>query len=534
MKKAIFILFLSLAGANLFAQSGSKPLDISMLMVTLQGYQPTNAIGQPNGYAPLGSNALIAPTFLFPSFTGAPDGAFWAKNSNSLSPVSGLSVSSNGILFSRVSVGLVNSSDSGQYGVKIGTNGPSKPLVLSGGASQRVFVANGETFGASTPSYNGFIWSVSGAGVFSFASGAIQGPLSMGGNTISNVGRIYKSGGIDINFTNNQISGSGSPISAVDPVIVPDISLSNIQSGPEFATYALNIGTADQIYPRKDAPNTWSEPQVIASLSLGSPLPVSSGGTGATNQASARAALGLSIGTSVQAYNSRLQSISSLDSAANNDTLVWSGTSLTNRTPQEMRSILSLVPGTNVQAYSQSLQYIASATNAAQNSVLVWSGSSWSTAEPAAARSALGVSIGTNVQAYSQVLAGIADTNNPPSANRFLVGNGSIWVSSAASSARSSLGLGSAATNQSSDFQEKSTNLDTLASNNGVNLTNISFGAIGIVPVDKGGTGADSAGAARTNLGLGGGLTATITNIIGTNTNTITVSNGIITSWTQQ
>lgn len=37
----------------------------------------------------------------------------------------------------------------------------------------------------------------------------------------------------------------------------------------------------------------------------------------------------------------------------------------------------------------------------------------------------------------------------------------------------------------------------------------------------------------RTNLGLGGGITTNISFVVGTNTNSVTISNGIITGWTQ-
>jgi hypothetical protein len=47
------------------------------------------------------------------------------------------------------------------------------------------------------------------------------------------------------------------------------------------------------------------------------------------------------------------------------------------------------------------------------------------------------------------------------------------------------------------------------------------------------GFGTNSVAATRTNLGLGSGITTNITFVAGTNTNSVTISNGIITSWTQ-
>jgi hypothetical protein len=47
------------------------------------------------------------------------------------------------------------------------------------------------------------------------------------------------------------------------------------------------------------------------------------------------------------------------------------------------------------------------------------------------------------------------------------------------------------------------------------------------------GFGTNSVAATRTNLGLGSGITTNITFVAGTNTNSVTISNGIITGWTQ-
>ena len=54
-----------------------------------------------------------------------------------------------------------------------------------------------------------------------------------------------------------------------------------------------------------------------------------------------------------------------------------------------------------------------------------------------------------------------------------------------------------------------------------------------VIEADGTSEGYDAIGATRTNLGLGGGITATNTFVdLSTNTNTVTISNGIITGWT--
>jgi hypothetical protein len=73
--------------------------------------------------------------------------------------------------------------------------------------------------------------------------------------------------------------------------------------------------------------------------------------------------------------------------------------------------------------------------------------------------------------------------------------------------------------------------IGAIASTN--NITGTASNVTGVVAILNGGTGATSDSGARTNLGLGGGLSDTIIFVSGTQTNTVTITNGIITSWTQ-
>jgi len=177
-------------------------------------------------------------------------------------------------------------------------------------------------------------------------------------------------------------------------------------------------------------------------------LAVADGGTGAGTAANARTNLGLAIGTDVQAYDAGLASIAGLTTAA--DKMVYT---------------------------TASDVYAVTALTAAGRAIL-------DDASASAQRTTLGVAIGTDVQAYDAGLADIAAL--AVTDGNFVVGDGLNWVAESGATARTSLGLGSIATQSAAS----------------VSITGGSVTGITDLAVADGGTGASTAAAARTSLGL--------------------------------
>lgn len=95
-------------------------------------------------------------------------------------------------------------------------------------------------------------------------------------------------------------------------------------------------------------------------ITLSGTLNVANGGTGATTESGARTALGLVIGTDVQAYDADLATIAGLAKTDGNF-IVGNGTAWTVESGATARTSLGLVIGTDVLAYDSNLQSFVTA-----------------------------------------------------------------------------------------------------------------------------------------------------------------------------
>jgi len=170
----------------------------------------------------------------------------------------------------------------------------------------------------------------------------------------------------------------------------------------------------------------------IATASASAYLAVANNFSDVNSASTCRTNLGLAIGTNVQAYDAGLQSIAGLTTAADkgiyttaSDTyatydLSANGRTLVSSTYAAMRTALGLVIGTNVQAWTAKLDAFAALTGAA-NKVAYFTGASTMAVTDFSAngitlvgqtfanmRTSLGLVIGTDVQAYSAKTAAIA------------------------------------------------------------------------------------------------------------------------------
>lgn len=194
-------------------------------------------------------------------------------------------------------------------------------------------------------------------------------------------------------------------------------------------------------------------------------IAIAQGGTGSTSAADARTALGLVIGTNVQAFDADLSALAGLTSAADKlpyftgagtagvaDFSAFGRTLVDDADASAARTTLGLAIGTNVQAFDAELAAIAGLTSAA-NKLPYFTGSGTADvadfsafgrtlvddADASAARTTLGLVIGTNVQAFDAELAAIAGLTSAANKLPYFTGSGTADVADLSAFARTIL-----------------------------------------------------------------------------------------------
>lgn len=153
---------------------------------------------------------------------------------------------------------------------------------------------------------------------------------------------------------------------------------------------------------------------------LNTARPIVAGGTGSTSATAARTALGLAIGTDVQAQNANLASLAGLTLAADKmlyptgaDTLslidftAFARSLLDDADATTARATLGLIIGTDVQAQNANLADVAGLA-VTDGGIIVGDGANFVLESGATARASLGLVIGTDVQAQDANLASLA------------------------------------------------------------------------------------------------------------------------------
>ena len=184
---------------------------------------------------------------------------------------------------------------------------------------------------------------------------------------------------------------------------ITDLAIADGGTGASTANAALNNllpsqSTNSGKYLKTDGTNTSWDDLNISTADITGTLPITNGGTGATTASGARTALGLVIGTDVQAYDAQLADVAGL-TATDNGVIIGNGTNFVVESGSTLRTSLGLAIGTDVQAYDQQLADVAGLTPT-DNAVIIGNGTNFVVESGSTLRTSLGLAIGTDVQAY--------------------------------------------------------------------------------------------------------------------------------------
>jgi hypothetical protein len=240
----------------------------------------------------------------------------------------------------------------------------------------------------------------------------------------------------------------------------------------------------------------------------GNPIATTKGGTGANNIISARENLGLTIGSNVQAYNAILDSISSLGNPGSNNIIYFNGantvatsiitpfarTLLAGNSASDIRTSLNL--GT-ISTQNSSNVTITGGSITGITPLAITDGGTGANTAPLA-RTNLGLEIGKDVQAWDETLSALASVNAAADKIAYFTSSNTATDTSLTSYGRSVIASANASALRTT------LNLGTISTqdSNNVTITGGSITGITHLAINDGGTGANNAVDARTNLGL--------------------------------
>lgn len=318
--------------------------------------------------------------------------------------------------------------------------------------------------------------------------------------------------------TEYTVSGGDGAVGTVTMVTAPasgeQLRIDRVTAKTQLTDYIENDSFPAESHELALDRLTLISQELSLSVSVSYPITIAQGGTGATTAAGARTALGLVIGTDVQAYNANLAAIVGL-STADGTFIVGNGSTWVAESGATVRTSLGLgdiatqnassvsitggsITGITDLALADGGTGASTAAGARTNlglgdmatqsasSVAITGGSisgitdlavadgGTGASTASGARTALGLVIGTDVQAYDSGLndiAGLSVTDG-----NIIVGDGVNWVAESGATARTSLGLGSIATQAASS----------------VSITGGSITGITDLTVADGGTGGSS------------------------------------------